>query len=81
MISAEFTSETRMLELILLGVIAIGMSRIASSDNQSGLLWAGVTLALGIAAAMLSSLFFLRMLAAGLAAFLLYIGYKVAFNK
>jgi len=70
-----------MLEIIALIVIAGGIGKVASADGQSAIVWGGVTFLLGIAFVWLVPLPFLRMLAAGIAAFMLFIAYKVIAKK
>lgn len=70
-----------MLEWGILIAISIGVGRVAASDNQSSVAWGGLTLLMGVIAAMYIPLPFLRMLIAGAAGFALYIVYKIAANK
>lgn len=70
-----------MLEIILIVVISAGIGRIASSDGQSGIIWGVVTAVLCLATTQFIPLPMLRLLIAAVAAFVLYIAYKVVLKK
>lgn len=66
-----------MLEILLAAAVIAGMYKIADADDQKPWLWAGVTLLLCIVSILFVPLPFLRLLIAGVVAFVLMIGYKV----
>ncbi len=66
-----------MLEIIMMGVCVVGMFRVAENDNESGILWGGVTALLCILGVMFVPLPYARELIAFGLAFLLLIAYKV----
>jgi hypothetical protein len=60
-----------MFELLLAGAATYGMAKVAEEDDKSGLMWGGVTLLLCVIAMALIPLPFLRVLIAGVAAFII----------
>ncbi|MBI1336473.1 MAG: hypothetical protein GC164_05875 [Phycisphaera sp.] len=69
-----------MLEIILGIGACVVMAKVASADDQSGVLWFFVTFALCIGALFIP-LPFIRMLIAGIVAFVAMVGYKVMTNR
>ena len=70
-----------MFELILGIGLIVGIAKIASADDQSPVIWGGITFVLCAAAVALVPLPFLRILFAGAIAVVAMIVYKVAANR
>jgi hypothetical protein len=70
-----------MFELIVAILLIVAMLKIANADNQSPVLWGGVTFLVAAACIALIPLPFIRLGIAGVVVFLAMIGYKAATNS
>jgi hypothetical protein len=68
---AQFSKERMMFELLLVAAACIGMARVAEEDQKSGLMWGGITFVLCVVSMAVIPLPFLRILIAGVAAFII----------
>jgi hypothetical protein len=75
--SQKVLLERAMLELALMFAVCAVVAKIASADDQSGILWFGVTFALCMTSLYFVPLPFVRLGIAGAAAFGAMIAYKV----